>query len=31
MVAYPYVYKLNGHKYMIYSGNGFGQSGFGRQ
>lgn len=29
MIAYPYVYKHKGKKYMIYNGNGFGKSGFG--
>lgn len=29
MLAYPYVYKYKGHTYMVYNGNGFGQSGFG--
>ncbi len=29
MLAYPYVYKNNGHLEMLYNGNGFGQSGFG--
>jgi len=29
MVTYPYVYQHNGQKYMVYNGNGFGQSGFG--
>ncbi len=29
MVAYPYVMKYKGRKYMFYNGNGFGQSGIG--
>lgn len=29
MIEYPYVYEHRGKKYMIYNGNGFGQSGFG--
>lgn len=29
MVAYPNVYNHNGKKYMVYNGNGFGESGFG--
>lgn len=29
MIAYPYIYKHKGRKYMLYNGNGFGQSGFG--
>jgi hypothetical protein len=29
MIAYPYVYKHKGRRYMIYNGNGFGRSGFG--
>lgn len=29
MLAYPFVYLLNGCKHMMYNGNGFGHSGFG--
>jgi hypothetical protein len=29
MTAYPFVYVRGGRKYMLYNGNGFGQSGFG--
>lgn len=29
MVAYPYVFQLNGVTYMLYNGNGFGKSGIG--
>jgi hypothetical protein len=29
MLAYPYVYEHKGRKYMLYNGNGFGESGFG--
>jgi hypothetical protein len=29
MMAYPYVYEHKGRKYMLYNGNGFGESGFG--
>lgn len=29
MMAYPYVYEHKGMKYMLYNGNGFGESGFG--
>lgn len=29
MIAYPYIYEHKGKKYMLYNGNGFGQSGFG--
>ena len=29
MIGYPHVYELEGHKYMLYNGNGFGRSGFG--
>ncbi len=28
-IAYPYVYLVNGRKYMLYNGNGFGKTGFG--
>lgn len=28
-IAYPYVYRVNGRKYMLYNGNGFGKTGFG--
>ena len=29
MVAYPYVFKHRGKKYMLYNGNGYGRTGFG--
>ena len=29
MMEYPYVYEHQGHKYMLYNGNGFGETGFG--
>lgn len=29
MMAYPFVYERGGRKYLLYNGNGFGQSGFG--
>ena len=29
MMCYPYVYEHEGKKYLLYNGNGFGQSGFG--
>ena len=29
MIAYPYVYRHRGQIYMLYAGNGFGESGFG--
>ena len=29
MMAYPYVYEHKGRKYMVYNGNGFGETGFG--
>lgn len=29
MIEYPYVYEHKGRKYMLYNGNGFGESGFG--
>ena len=29
MMEYPYVYQHKGRKYMLYNGNGFGESGFG--
>jgi predicted GH43/DUF377 family glycosyl hydrolase len=29
MMAYPYVYVHKGRKYMVYNGNGFGETGFG--
>jgi len=29
MIEYPYVYQHKGKKYMLYNGNGFGESGFG--
>ena len=29
MVAYPHVFDLNGERYMLYSGNGFGEAGMG--
>jgi hypothetical protein len=29
MLAYPFVYEHRGQKYMLYNGNGFGESGFG--
>ena len=29
MIAYPYVYQHRGRTYMLYAGNGFGESGFG--
>lgn len=28
-IAYPFVYLINGRKYMLYNGNGFGKTGFG--
>lgn len=30
MVEYPYLIEINGHLFMFYNGNGFGQSGIGR-
>jgi hypothetical protein len=29
MMCYPYVYEHRGNKYLLYNGNGFGESGFG--
>jgi hypothetical protein len=29
MVAYPYVFEHDGEKYMLYNGNGYGETGFG--
>ena len=29
MIAYPCVYRHRGKKYMLYAGNGFGETGFG--
>jgi hypothetical protein len=29
MLAYPYVYEHRGRKYMLYNGNGFGETGIG--
>jgi predicted GH43/DUF377 family glycosyl hydrolase len=29
MIEYPYVYEHHGRKYMLYNGNGFGETGFG--
>ena len=29
MVEYPYVFDLEGQRYMLYNGNGYGESGFG--
>jgi hypothetical protein len=29
MITYPYVYEHRGRKYMLYNGNGFGETGFG--
>lgn len=29
MIAYPFVYKYKNQKYLLYNGNGFGQTGFG--
>jgi hypothetical protein len=29
MVEYPHVFKFDNHIYMLYNGNGFGETGFG--
>ena len=29
MMCYPYLYQHRGRKYLLYNGNGFGESGFG--
>jgi hypothetical protein len=29
MICYPYIFDYNGHRYMLYNGNGYGKTGFG--